>query len=160
MPQTDQQLLEEMGFEPARATLALKNSGGLQDALTWLESNESKTLEELQQAESNKSAVAGASGELGEDGEQTELPGTAASLKCSDCGKLFSTPERAQFHASRTQHENFEESTEVIQPLTEDEKKAKLAELREKLTAKRAAQEIANREEDKKKRTDSAQKRS
>jgi hypothetical protein len=106
--------------------------------LTWLESNESKTLEELQQAESSKSATAGASGEVGEDGEQTELPGTAASLKCSDCGKLFSTPERAQFHASPStcmfccelppttdrQHENFEESTEVIQPLTEDEKKA------------------------------------
>jgi len=67
-----------------------------------------------------------------------------------DCGKLFSSPERAEFHATRTlvlpwsllqprsaneihsEHANFEESTEVIKPLTEEEKKEKLAELREK----------------------------
>ena len=33
---------------------------------------------------------------------------------------------------SHSEHANFEESTEVIKPLTEEEKKAKLVELREK----------------------------
>ena len=33
---------------------------------------------------------------------------------------------------SHSEHTNFEESTEVIKPLTEEEKKAKLAELRER----------------------------
>lgn len=62
----------------------------------------------------------------------------ARSLKCDDCGKMFRNATEAEFHASKTQHENFSQSTEEIAPLTEEEKKAKLAALREKLAAKRA----------------------
>lgn len=39
-----------------------------------------------------------------------------------------------------SEHQNFEESTEEIAPLTEEEKAARLQELREKLAAKRAGQ--------------------
>ena len=62
------------------------------------------------------------------------------SLVCNDCGKKFRSQAQAEFHASKTEHTDFSESTEEIAPLTEEEKKARLQELREKLAAKRAIQ--------------------
>ena len=44
---------------------------------------------------------------------------------------------RAELHAAKSGHVNFSESTEVIKPLNEEEKKAKLAELQARLLAKR-----------------------
>ena len=44
------------------------------------------------------------------------------------CGKLLRSDVEVQAHASRTGHSNFAESTEEIKPLTEEEKKAKIAE--------------------------------
>jgi len=156
MGQTDYDLLVEMGFNPERATLALKMTGGLQDALTWLEKNEETSIEQLrgpadQPLNSGSSSVAAGSGGDDYDGdEKPEIPGTAASIKCSECGKLFSDAVRAEYHATRTQHTEFEESTEIIQPLTEEEKVAKLRDLREKLAEKRVAQTQQDREEAKK----------
>jgi transcription elongation GreA/GreB family factor len=46
-------------------------------------------------------------------------------------------------------HADFSESTEEIAPLTEEEKKQKLVELREKVAAKRANQAIVDKEEQK-----------
>ena len=43
-------------------------------------------------------------------------------------------------------HTDFSESTEEIAPLTEEEKKAKLAELREKVKEKKASQADADKE--------------
>lgn len=37
------------------------------------------------------------------------------------------------FHAAKTKHENFEESSEAIQPLTEEEKKVEAAKLKERI---------------------------
>ena len=51
---------------------------------------------------------------------------------------------------SCSQHTDFSESTEEIAPLTEDEKKARLEELRERLKAKKAGQAVLNAEEAKK----------
>ncbi|KAK5184306.1 hypothetical protein LTR16_009990, partial [Cryomyces antarcticus] len=62
----------------------------------------------------------------------------AKSLVCNDCGKKFRSVAQAEFHASKTEHVNFGESTEEIAPLTEEEKKARLEELRQKLAEKRA----------------------
>jgi len=44
----------------------------------------------------------------------------------------------AEYHATKSGHENFSESTDEIKPLTEAEKKQKLQELREKMAAKKA----------------------
>ena len=57
---------------------------------------------------------------------------------CNECGKRFRGTAQAEFHASKTEHQDFSESTEEIAPLTEEEKKAKLAELRERLAEKRS----------------------
>jgi len=62
----------------------------------------------------------------------------ARSIKCSECGKIFKNTALANFHAEKSGHDQFEESTEEIKPLTDEEKKQKLAELRDKMAEKRA----------------------
>jgi UBX domain-containing protein 1/4 len=52
--------------------------------------------------------------------EETEAPvdPEAKSLQCTDCGKLLRTHDAAQFHATKTGHVNFAESTSELKPLT------------------------------------------
>ncbi|CCG84723.1 protein of unknown function [Taphrina deformans PYCC 5710] len=61
----------------------------------------------------------------------------ANSFVCDECGASLRNSAAVQLHAEKTEHQSFSESVEVIQPLTEEEKKIKLQELREKLAAKR-----------------------
>jgi hypothetical protein len=44
---------------------------------------------------------------------QDAQPG-AKSLKCTDCGKLFKNADLANYHAEKSGHENFEETTEEV----------------------------------------------
>lgn len=53
----------------------------------------------------------------------------------------------AERHAIKTSHQNFSESTQAIAPLTEEEKQAKLAELKARLAEKRAAKAREEAEE-------------
>ena len=103
------------------------NFRAVADAIDWLDQNSSKSLEELR---SEKEAAAQAKAE--------EAADQARSLVCNECGKKFRGTAQAEFHASKSGHTDFAESTEEIAPLTEEEKQAKLAELREKLAAKKA----------------------
>ncbi|KAL6864097.1 hypothetical protein J3F83DRAFT_762360 [Trichoderma novae-zelandiae] len=149
---SDLDTLVEMGFERARAELAVKKSGGLQGALQWLEDNQEKSLEEIQAAQA-------AAQDDDEDEDETkakiaalEAGDSAKSLICNECGKRFRNHDLASYHATKTEHTDFSESTEEIAPLNEEEKKAKLAELKERLKAKRASQaeqekEVAKRNE-------------
>ena len=50
----------------------------------------------------------------------------------------------------RRDHTDFSESTEEIAPLTEEEKKARLEDLRKKLAEKRAVQSVQDKEDAKK----------
>jgi len=36
------------------------------------------------------------------------------SIKCSECGKIFRSSATASFHAEKTGHQEFEESTEEV----------------------------------------------
>ena len=54
----------------------------------------------------------------------------AQSYKCNECGKILSNMANLELHANKTGHSDFEESTERIQPLTEEEKAAKIAEIK------------------------------
>lgn len=54
----------------------------------------------------------------------------AKSIKCEDCGRLFKTNLEVEFHATKSGHANFSESTEEKKPLTEDEKKAQVNKFR------------------------------
>ena len=131
MPSDLEQLLD-MGFDSERAKLASKATGSLQDAIDWLEKNQDTPIDELQAAQTSASTS---------DEPPALQPGEEAhSLVCEDCGKKFRSTAQAEWHASKTEHTNFAESTEEIKPLTEEEKKQKLAELKEKMMLKKAAQ--------------------
>lgn len=135
MVASDLNMLIEMGFDPERAELATKKTGSLQDAIDWLDKNADKSLDEIK----------GGSGNAAEEEEEEEPPALQAgeqarSLVCDDCGKKFRSQAQAEWHAEKTNHANFSESTEELKPLTEEEKKAKLEELKAKAALKRAAQ--------------------
>lgn len=84
--------------------------------------------------------------------ESTEAENTQAlvakSIKCEDCGKLFQTQAEIEFHSAKTGHENFAESTEEKQPLTDEEKKERLAKIEEKLRQRRLEREAREKEEE------------
>lgn len=65
----------------------------------------------------------------------------AKSIKCEDCGRLFKTSLEVEFHATKSGHSNFSESTEEKKPLTEEEKKAQMQIIEEKIARKRAERE-------------------
>ncbi|KAF4494293.1 h-caldesmon, partial [Fusarium agapanthi] len=144
---SDLETLLDMGFDKERAEIAVKKTGGLQGALQWLEDNQDKPIDEIKAAAAAK--------EEDDDDEDTEAKiaeletGTAKSLICNDCGKRFKNHDLATYHATKTEHTDFSESTEEIAPLTEDEKKAKLEQLRERLAAKRALQSVKDKEDHK-----------
>jgi DNA repair exonuclease SbcCD ATPase subunit len=138
---TDLEQLLEYGFPEDKAKLALKKTGNLSQALDWLSENADKSYDELLEADKTAATDPDAPPPAAEG----EL--LAKSLVCNDCGKSFRTTAQAEWHATKTQHQDFSESTEEIAPLTEEQKKAKLEELRSNLAAKRAAQAEADKAE-------------
>jgi hypothetical protein len=100
------------------------------EAIDWLDANSSKSIEEINAEQLSKTA----------DDGMPDAGAEAKSLICNDCGKKFRGTAQAEWHASKTEHTDFSESTEEIAPLTEEEKKVKLAELREKMADKKAKQ--------------------
>lgn len=71
----------------------------------------------------------------------------AKSIKCEDCGRLFKTSLEVEFHATKSGHANFSESTEEKKPLTEEEKKAQLKLIEEKIARKRIEREEKEKQE-------------
>ncbi|KAF2467011.1 uncharacterized protein BDR25DRAFT_292752 [Lindgomyces ingoldianus] len=129
MPSDLEQLID-MGFERERAEFAVQQTSSLQDAIDWLDKNQEKSIKQIKEAQAQASEEPPAL----KPGEE------AKSLVCDDCGKRFRSVNQAEFHASKSGHENFSESTEEIKPLTEEEKAAKLEEMKARLAEKRAMQ--------------------
>ncbi|KAE9377708.1 hypothetical protein N431DRAFT_328730 [Stipitochalara longipes BDJ] len=144
MGQSDLEVLIEMGFEKARAEIAVKKTGGLQGALQWLEDNQDKPLEEITSSAKDDETNPSIEPAPLQEGE------VARSMVCNECGKKFRSMAQAEFHANKTEHVDFSESTEEIAPLTEEEKKARLEELRAKNAEKKAKQAILDKEEQRK----------
>ena len=71
------------------------------------------------------------------------------SIKCDDCSKLFKDSALAGYHAEKSGHSNFSQSTEAIKPLTEEEKAQRLTELKAKMEEKRKKQAEDSKIEDK-----------
>ena len=156
MASTDLDVLLEMGFDKPRAELAVQKTsdcktplsarvayivyrsdstlmfGLVTAAVGWLEEVQGKSLDEIKAADAKT--------ETDPKTVPADLrPGEEAkSLVCGDCGRKFRSHAQAEFHATKTGHVDFSESTEEIAPLTEEEKKAKLEELRKKLAEKRS----------------------
>lgn len=66
----------------------------------------------------------------------------------SSCGKLFKDVETMEFHAAKTNHSNFSESTEEKKPLTDAEKAEQMRLLEEKLKQKRKEREEKEKQEE------------
>lgn len=102
----------------------------VEGALQWLETNQDRPLDELKEEfEAEKAGV-----------EAKATDGVAASIVCEDCQKKFRDEAGAQYHATKSGHTNFAQSTEGIAPLTEEQKAEKIQELRAKAAVKKAAQ--------------------
>ncbi|KAK5127497.1 hypothetical protein LTR85_006836 [Meristemomyces frigidus] len=125
---TDLDQLCEMGFDREKAEIALKKSGNLTGAIDWLEKNADKSVEDINE---ESAAVAG-------DAADAESGAQARSMVCNDCGRKLRNMAAAQFHAEKSGHDDFSESAEELAPLTEEEKKQKLEDMRAKLAEKRA----------------------
>ncbi|KAI0179104.1 ubiquitin-related domain-containing protein [Hypoxylon sp. FL1284] len=138
MSQSTLDQLLEMGFDKSRAELAVRRSDGLPDAMDWLEKTQDTPFEELLEEE-----------ESGTNVEKVADGTVAMSLVCNECGKKFRTQGEAEFHANKSGHTDFAESTDEIAPLTEEEKKKRLEELRERVKAKKAGQAAVDKEEQK-----------
>jgi phage FluMu protein Com len=135
----------DMGFEAERVDWALHatKNRGLQPALDHVVENSERPIPDYKsQPAANSSSKAGTeeydaedqaaladmyakNGQKGEDDMLAGI-GEAQSIKCVECGKLLKSAAFASFHAEKSGHTNFEESTEEIKPLTEEEKKQKL----------------------------------
>ncbi|KAH9074926.1 ubiquitin-related domain-containing protein [Lactarius deliciosus] len=154
---SDKEVLISMGFDLARVEWALRatNNKGLQPAMDFiLEHNDDPIPDATSGAAETSSAQPQSVPMEEDDDEETAAlravygsPGAAdqadsgveaRSIKCSECGKIFKNTALANFHAEKSGHDQFEESTEEIKPLTEEEKEQKLLELREKMNEKRA----------------------
>ncbi|ORX52309.1 hypothetical protein DM01DRAFT_1336692 [Hesseltinella vesiculosa] len=153
---SDIDTLVGMGFSRGKVQKAWKavKGAGLQPAMDWLLSHPevSDDPEEEPQGQSLAASANPTSTETTADADEDEIqPGeqTAQSLRCNECQKLFKDPAAAERHAIRTQHQDFSESTEVIKPLTEEEKQQKLVELKARLAEKRAEQAMISAEEEK-----------
>lgn len=72
----------------------------------------------------------------------------AKSIKCNDCNRLFKTQTEVEFHAAKSGHVDFSESTEEKQPLTEEQKREQLALLESKLKQKRVEREEREKQDE------------
>ena len=156
MASTDLDTLLEMGFDGPRAELAMQKKGDCKSTFAdqWVYNTHSSDsiltcravtaavgwLEEVQGMPLDEIKAADAKAETDSNTVPADLkPGEEAnSLVCGECGRKLRSHAQAEVHATKTGHVDFSESTEEIAPLTEEEKKAKLEELRRKLAEKRS----------------------
>lgn len=141
----DIQTLVDMGFpkEKAERALQVTNNKGVEAAMEWLLAHTDEDLPAASASSNPEEPTADAEATTAAD----DSAQVAKSLKCDECGKLFKTQDDVEFHAAKTQHSSFSESTEEKKPLTEEEKKAQLALLEEKMKRKRLEREENEKKE-------------
>eukprot|EP00752_Nemacystus_decipiens_P014348 g12765.t1 len=135
--------LMEMGFAEIRAKKGLMfgNGNDMENAVNWLmEHQEDADIDEPIPEGDNKAAAAAMDVDSGAAAGAGGGGGAAAqSLKCDQCQSTLKDVTAAELHAHKTGHSDFSESTDVIKPLTPEEKAAKLARMKELIAARRAA---------------------
>lgn len=150
---SDIQTLVDMGFQKEKAERALQvtNNKGVEAAMEWLLAHADEDIPSSSGSSSSTQqqplVEESASGEPAPGNVTDQATAVAKSLKCDECGKLFKSQDEVEFHAAKTQHISFSESTEEKKPLTEDEKKAQLALLEEKMKRKRQEREENEKKE-------------
>ncbi|KAF8270651.1 ubiquitin-related domain-containing protein [Lactarius quietus] len=154
---SDKDVLISMGFDPARVEWALRatNNKGLQPAMDFiLEHNDDPIPDPTSASSSAHPQSEPIDVDDDEDtaalravyGSADSAAGVEARVRGWDhCCRHQMLRVRediqkhalANFHAEKSGHDQFEESTEEIKPLTEEEKQQKLVELRDKMNEKR-----------------------
>jgi hypothetical protein len=121
-PQDVKTLTESMGFSLVKAQKGLLygTGGTIEGAVDWLTEHQDDVDIE----------------------EPIPMDGMVAqSYKCNECGRVLSNMANLELHANKTGHSDFEESTELVKPLTAEEKTEKIAEIKDLLKVKRAQRE-------------------
>ncbi|XP_030570405.1 UBX domain-containing protein 1 [Drosophila novamexicana] len=137
---SDVQTLMDMGFPRDRVEYALSVTShkGVEIAMEWLLAHGD---EEIPAAAADPAATEDSAPSSSGAADVSGGAAVAKSLKCDDCGKVLKDQTEVEYHAAKTGHSNFSESTEEKKALTEDEKKAQLALIEEKLKQKRVERE-------------------
>ena len=132
-----------MGFAELHGRKRSRRLGrNVEAASTWLaEHDGDKTLDEPIAKVPTRTLGSGGGGGGGGGG-------VAKSIRCVETGKLFRSVEEAQAYANKTGKSNFEECTEEKKPLTAEEKKAKIEELKARAAQRRAEREGVEAVED------------
>ncbi|KAH8293724.1 hypothetical protein KR054_003450 [Drosophila jambulina] len=150
---SDVQTLMDMGFPRERVEYALQvtSNKGVEPAMEWLLAHGDEEIPPQNAADSKGSGSGGVPPTSNEDAAASSAAPSssggagaspvAKSLKCDDCGKVLKDHTEVEYHAAKTGHSNFSESTEEKKALTEEEKKAQLALIEEKLKQKRIERE-------------------
>jgi len=115
-----------MGFTKERAERALEvtNNKGVEAAMEFLLSHVNEDIPIGPTANSSETLVLKPpTGEGSEEGQLDESL-VAKSFRCNECNRLFKDEMEIQFHASKSGHSDFAESTEEKKPLTEEQKKS------------------------------------
>lgn len=136
-------VLLEMGFTRKKAEKALKetNNQGIENAMEWL-------IAHNDDIEVEEPAVEPTSGDALDPGafEKEKSPSPEVkSYKCLDCNKMFKSDVELEYHAVKSGHQNFAESTESVRPLSEEEKAEKRRELQIRIKIRRMEREEKER---------------
>lgn len=156
--------LIEMGFTKIQAEMAISkcsNPNDVETAMTWiLEHNTQEAA-----AESSAEPTEPPSSSTGESpakekdataetdvvdanlSSTSDAASVAKSIKCDDCGKLFKSQQDVEYHAAKSGHSNFSESTEEKKPLTDEEKREQLSKIESKLRQRRLEREEREKSE-------------
>ncbi|XP_033326607.2 UBX domain-containing protein 1 [Megalopta genalis] len=151
MSSSDINMLLDMGFTLPKAEKALEITGnkGVVPAMEWLlaHSDDAEPTPEQSLGDSVPTSVAEtpAQDSTATASSQVSTTEVAKSMKCDVCGKLFKTNVEIEFHATKSGHDRFSESTEEKKPLTDEERKEQLRILTEKLKQKNKEREEQER---------------
>ncbi|XP_054707941.1 UBX domain-containing protein 1-like [Uloborus diversus] len=142
---SDLSLLIDMGFPQEKAKKALDITGnkGIEPAMEWLlahgDSEELVPEKKVEEAAPDASPGASEEKESEDITELTEeLMTEAKSLKCDECNRKFRTDSEVEFHAVKTGHQSFSESSEEVKPLTEEERREQIKKVENLIKLRRA----------------------
>ncbi|VVC41570.1 Hypothetical protein CINCED_3A018971 [Cinara cedri] len=144
MSQETIQTLVDMGFqrEKVEKSVLMTGNQGVEQAMEWLLAHHDEMEPSTSQGGSSVFNT------LPETNISSVSPVVAKSYKCEDCNKLFTDTTALEYHAMKTNHSNFSESTEEKKPLTEEEKKEQMRKLEDRLREKRKERENKEKEEE------------
>lgn len=134
-------------FGSSEKALAVTNYKGVEPAMEWLLAHADDPAMDTGATIGTSSSMEAAPAPVAESSTSSQTPASAEpepeakSFKCDVCGKLLKNQDEMEYHAAKTDHSSFSESTEEKKPLTEEEKKAQLMLLEERMKQKRKERE-------------------